>query len=111
MPSGRGMRGCLCYVTCRDREEAVRIARAVVEERLAASANVLGETFSAYRWRGEVREAAETALVLKTRAEAADRLVARVRELHGYECPGIVVLPIVAGHAPYLDWLVAETEG
>ena len=105
------MRGCLCYVTCRDREEAVRIARAVVEERLAASANVLGRTFSVYRWRGEVCEAAEVALVFKTRAEAAARLVARVRELHGYECPGVVILPIAAGNPDYLSWLAAETEG
>jgi len=102
---------CFCWVSCRDREEALRIGRAVVGERLAAAANLLGATASVYRWRGEVVEGAEFALVLKTRAGLAERLAARVRELHSYECPGVVVLPVVAGDPDYLGWLAAETEG
>ncbi len=104
------MQACLCYVTCRDRDEAIRIGRAVVEERLAAAANILGDTVSIYRWGGELHEKPEAALLLKTRAELAQRLVARVRAMHGYECPSIVILPVVAGNEGYLQWLARETE-
>lgn len=104
------MAACLCYVTCRDRDEALRIGRAAVTERLAASANLLGDTVSIYRWGGELHEKPEAALVLKTRAELAQALVARVRALHSYECPGILVLPVLAGNPAYLNWLAAETD-
>ena len=104
------MQACLCYVTCRDREEALRIGRTVVVERLAAAANLLGDTVSIYRWGGELHEKPEAALVLKTRAGLAQGLVARIRALHGYECPGILVLPVIGGNPGYLDWLAAETE-
>jgi periplasmic divalent cation tolerance protein len=104
------MEACLCYVTCRDRDEAIRIGRTVVVERLAAAANVLGDTVSIYRWGGELHEKPETALVLKTRAELAERLVARVRALHSYECPGLLVLHVSGGNPAYLDWIGAETE-
>jgi periplasmic divalent cation tolerance protein len=104
------MEACLCYVTCRDRDEAIRIGRTVVVERLAAAANVLGDTVSIYRWGGELHEKPETALVLKTRAELAERLVDRVRALHSYECPGLLVLPVRGGNTAYLDWMVSETE-
>ena len=105
------MRACLCYVTCVDRDEAITIGRALVEERLAATANILGEIVSVYRWDGMLHEKPETALVLKTRPELADRLVARVRELHSYVCPSVVVLPVTGGNPDYLDWLAAETGG
>ena len=94
------MEGCFCWVSCRDREE-----------RLAACANLLGGTTSVYRWKGAVEEGPEFALVLKTRASLADRLIARVRELHSYDCPAVVVLPVAAGNPDYLGWLAAETEG
>jgi periplasmic divalent cation tolerance protein len=103
--------GCFCWVSCRDREEALRIGRAVVGERLAACANLLGGMTSVYRWKGKVEEGPEFALVLKTRVGLAERLVARVGELHGYECSGVVVLPIAAGNPDYLRWLADETEG
>ena len=104
------MEACLCYVTCRDRDEAIRIGRTVVVERLAAAANVLGDTVSIYRWGGELHKKPETALVLKTRADLAERLVDRARALHSYECPGLLVLPVSGGNTAYLDWMVSETE-
>jgi periplasmic divalent cation tolerance protein len=105
------MQAALCYVTCADRDEAIAIGRALVEERLAAAANILGDTVSIYRWDEALHEKPETALVLKTRAELAERLVARVLELHSYACPSVVVLPIAGGNPAYLEWLAAETEG
>ena len=105
------MRAILCYVTCGDRDEAITIGRTLVEERLAAAANILGDTVSVYRWGGALHEKPETALLLKTRAELAERVVARVLELHSYACPSVVILPVAGGNPAYLDWLAAETDG
>lgn len=103
------MQACLCHVLCATREEALAIGHAVVEERLAAAANVSDESVSIYRWEDKIHEKPEAALLLKTRADLAERLVARVRELHSYDCPGVVVLPVAASHPGYLGWIAAET--
>jgi periplasmic divalent cation tolerance protein len=98
-----------CYVTCPSRDEALRIARALMAERLIACANILPGLLSVYRWEGEVHEDAEVLLILKTRAALADRVTAAVRELHSYTCPCVAVLPVTGGNPAYLDWIVAET--
>jgi len=90
-------------------KEAERIGRNLVESRLAAAVNVIGGLSSIYRWKGEVRQQGEAQLIVKTRADLVDAVVARVRELHGYECPGIVVLPVADANAEYLDWVAQET--
>jgi periplasmic divalent cation tolerance protein len=104
------MSASLCYVTTGSRVEALAIARTVVEERLAASANVLDGATSIYWWRGALEEASEAVLILKTRTELVERLTARIRELHSYQCPCVVALPIVAGNPQYLAWIAQETE-
>ena len=91
--------------------EARRIARIVVEERLAACANILAPCHSLYRWQGKVEEAEEVPAIFKTRADAASRLLARIAELHSYDVPAAVVWPIGESHPAYADWVVAETEG
>lgn len=101
---------CSVYVTASDRDEAVRIGRALVEERLAACANVIDGARSLYRWEGEVRDDSEAVLILKTRAELMDALASRVREMHSYDVPCIVSWPILDGNAEYLSWLAAETD-
>jgi periplasmic divalent cation tolerance protein len=98
-----------CYVTARSREEALTIGRTVVQERLAACANMLDGMTSIYWWRGALEQATEAVLILKTRAELVERLTARIRELHTYECPCVVALPIAAGNPDYLDWIARET--
>lgn len=100
-----------CYVTCPDRAVALALARALVEERLAAAGNVLGAVRSVYRWQGSVHEADEAVLVVKTRAELADRVAARIGELHPCTCPGIAVLPVAGGSSEYLAWIAAESSG
>jgi periplasmic divalent cation tolerance protein len=102
------MTASLCYVTAGSRAEALAIARTVVEERLAASANVLDGATSIYWWRGALEQAGEAVLILKTRTELVERLTARIRKLHSYQCPCVVALPIVAGNPQYLDWIAAE---
>jgi periplasmic divalent cation tolerance protein len=98
----QAMSASFCYVTAGSRAEALAIARTVVEERLAASANVLDGATSIYWWRGALQQAGEAVLILKTRTE-------RIRELHSYECPCVAALPISAGNPQYLDWIAAET--
>jgi periplasmic divalent cation tolerance protein len=93
-----------------DSEASARaIARAVVEERLAACAHVMPVT-SIYRWRGNVEEQAEWVCHLKTTPERIETLTARIRALHAYEVPEILAIPVIAGFAPYLEW-VAESVG
>jgi periplasmic divalent cation tolerance protein len=105
------MNAVFVYVTAASRDEALRIGRAVVEERLAACANVLDGMTSIFHWNGAVQEEREAVLILKSRSDLADALTGRVRELHSYDCPCVAVLPITAGSPAYLDWITRETHG
>lgn len=100
---------CLVYVTTPSPEIADRLAEAAVAERLAACANVLAGHRSVYRWQGEIERADETALLLKTARDRLDALTARIRELHPYDEPCVIALPIVGGSASFLGWIEAET--
>lgn len=95
-------------VACPDEPTATSIARALVEEGLAACVNVLGEVRSVYRWRGSVEEAQERLLVIKARADRLDALAARIVALHPYEVPELLALPVARGLGTYLEWLRAE---
>lgn len=95
-------------VACPDEPTATSIARALVEEGLAACVNVSGEVRSIYRWRGSVEEARERLLVIKARADRLDALAARIVALHPYEVPELLALPVARGLGPYLEWLRAE---
>ncbi len=95
-------------VACPDEPTATSIARALVEEGLAACVNVLGEVRSVYRWRGSVEEAQERLLVIKARADRLDALAARIVALHPYEVPELLALPVARGLGTYLEWLRAD---
>jgi periplasmic divalent cation tolerance protein len=94
--------------TAPDAETAARIARVLVEERLAACVNLVPGVRSLYRWKGRVEDAGEVLLLIKTRAERLDALAARLRALHPYELPELVALPATGGLGAYLDWVAAE---
>lgn len=96
-------------VTASSADEAGGIGRTLVEERLAACANVVGPIRSIYRWQGAVEEAAEHLLLVKARAADVDALAARVRALHSYEVPEVLALPVCAGSSAYLAWLADST--
>ncbi len=98
------------YATTGDAAEARRIADAVVEERLAACANILDGMRSVYWWEGKIQEGSEAVLILKTTKERLAALLARVKALHSYDCPCIEALRVVAGHQPFLDWVMKETQ-
>lgn len=97
------------YITCKDRSEAMRLGRVLVEERLAACANVLDGMTSLYWWKGEVVEDQETILILKTTADLVEALSQKVQALHSYEVPCVVALPILGGNPDYLQWIDTET--
>ncbi len=97
------------YATFADDAEAERIACTLVEERLAACANILGSIHSIYRWQGAIERSNEVATLFKTRADTAERLIARLAELHSYDVPAAVVWPIAETLPAYADWVRAET--
>ncbi len=99
----------LVFTNLPDRDAALGLARALVERRLAACVNVLGGCTSVYRWQGDVEEAAEVPVLVKTRAARYPELEALIRELHPYELPEIVAVPVVRGLPEYLDWVAEET--
>ena len=92
-------------------EDAERIARALVERGLAACVNVVPGVVSIYRWKGQIEREGELLLVIKTRTERFEALREALVSLHPYEVPELIVLPIMAGHAPYLAWLDESTPG
>ena len=108
-PSDADVAVAVVLVTAPDAETGARLARSLVEERLAACANLIPGVRSIYRWEGRVQDDAEVLLVLKTRAERVDALAARVCELHPYDVPEVVALPAVGGSRAYLDWVRAES--
>lgn len=95
----------MVFVTAGSPEEGERLARALVEERLAACVNRITPVRSIYRWEGKVEQSEEELLVIKTRRSLFDHVKKRVQELHSYSVPEIVALPIVEGSEGYLRWL------
>ena len=97
------------YVTFGSAEEAERIGRQMVEERLAVCINMLGPCRSIYRWQGAVETAEEVAAIFKTTHTQADGLIARIAALHSYEVPCITVWPIDKLLASFADWVESST--
>ena len=102
-------RASMLYVTCGSTDQAREIARRVVEEKIAACANIITGMKSIYRWEGRVEEGDEVVLILKTRALMVPELSARVQELHSFDVPCVVEIPLGRGNPDYFAWIVAET--
>ena len=97
------------YCTCPEQAVAERIAETAVSERLAACVNLIPGLTSIYRWKGEIQRDPEWLLMLKTRSAVYPLLEARISELHPYDTPEIIALPIQAGSSAYLDWIADNT--
>jgi periplasmic divalent cation tolerance protein len=93
-----------------DRDNALELARHLVDARLAACVNVLAECTSIYRWKAKTETQAEVPVLIKTRQELLPELQAAIRARHPYELPEIVAIPVVAGLAEYLSWVSMETQ-
>jgi periplasmic divalent cation tolerance protein len=95
--------------SCPDESSAARIARALVTERLAACVNRIAAVRSTYDWAGDLQDDPEVLLLIKTLGSRYEAVEARIRQLHGYEVPEIVALPLVGGSGQYLAWLARES--
>lgn len=101
----------IVMVTCGKRSEAEKIARAVVEKRLAACGNIVGATVtSIYRWKGKVERAKEVLLILKTTRAKFAALEKEIRRIHSYETPEIIATEVAAGSKKYLEWVGQSTK-
>jgi periplasmic divalent cation tolerance protein len=96
------------YVVFADEQEAERVGRAVIGERLAACINILSSCRSIYRWKGEIETAEEVPAILKTHSSRADRLIERIAELHSYDVPCVAVWPVEKLFSDYGEWIQDE---
>jgi periplasmic divalent cation tolerance protein len=99
----------LVHITASSRAEAEAIARTLVEEKLAACANLIPGVTSIYTWEGKTCESEEVLLEVKTTRDRIDALIPRVKDLHSYDVPEIVAVPVEAGLPAYLDWVRDST--
>lgn len=97
------------FSTCGSEEEAVRVARALVEAQLAACVNILPQIRSIYRWQGAIEDGAEWLLIIKTKRELFPALTAKLRAVHSYEVPEAIALSVVDGLPDYLAWIDRES--
>ena len=100
----------IVFMTAANGEEATRLAEMLVGAHLAACVQILPEMESVYRWQGKIERQSEVLLIAKTTRGKFDDLEREVRALHSYDTPEIVAVPIVAGSAPYLEWLSQVTD-
>ena len=91
--------------------EAPQLARRLLRERLIACANLVPQVQSIFWWKGKLDSTRETLLILKCPTRNVRRVLKRVRELHPYEVPEILALPVTAAHRPYAQWVLRETKG
>jgi periplasmic divalent cation tolerance protein len=103
-------RAVLVYTTYPSIVEAETAGRAIVARRLAACVNILPGMVSHYWWQGAIERGEEVVMIIKTRASLAEGVRQAVRETHSYSTPAILVLPIESVDAPYLAWIMAETQ-
>jgi len=99
------MKEMAVFITSGSEEEAKRLARVLVEEKLAACVNILPIVESLYWWKDKIESSKEWMLVVKTQGKMVNRVVKRVKEIHSYEVPEVIALPIVQGNKDYLQWI------
>ena len=99
----------IIYSTVGSEEEAKHIAHTLIKEKLVACVNIIPEITSIYRWEGVIEEDSEFIMIAKTTEKNAEKTVARINELHSYELPDIIVIPIIAGLKEYIQYIEDET--
>ena len=98
------------FVTTASSEEAQQISTALLQQRKAACVNVLSGVNSSFWWQDEIDSAQESLLIIKTKTSLLDEVIELVRQLHGYEVPEIIALPVIGGNRDYLEWVAQETK-
>jgi len=92
-------------VTTKDKNQATKIAKGLLEAKLIACANIIGGVHSLFWWQGKIDSSKEVLLILKSKKSLFKKIEAKVKSLHSYQTPEIIALPIVDGSKPYLDWI------
>ena len=98
------------FITASDSEEAHKIAKVLLNQRQAACVNIVPNISSFFWWQGKLDSAQETLLIIKTKASQLDETVSLVKEIHSYDVPEIIALPIVGGNQDYLEWISNEVK-
>ena len=96
------------FTTCNSQEQGAQLARHLIEHRLAACVNILTGARSFYRWKGEIEQASEVVLVIKSRRDIFEKLREAILHLHSYEIPEVIALPVIDGSDAYLSWIDRE---
>jgi periplasmic divalent cation tolerance protein len=99
----------IILITTKDKKEAAKIARGLLEAKLIACANIVGGVQSLFWWQGKIDSSKEVYLILKTKKILFKKVAAKVKSLHSYQTPEIIALPIIAGSKDYLQWLDSST--
>jgi periplasmic divalent cation tolerance protein len=99
----------LIYSTAEDIQQARNIAHVLIQEKLAACVNILPQVESIYRWKDKIEEDTECIVFAKTSDKNKEKIIQRIKQLHSYEVPDIICIPIVSGYKKYLEWVDEET--
>ena len=99
------------FCTIENIEGASQIAEDLIENRLAACVNIIPDVTSVYKWKGNLEKSTEQLMLIKTTKERLQETLERIKNLHPYEVPEIIALPIEGGHPPYLSWLSSQVQG
>ena len=95
----------IILITCVNKKEAAKIAKALVKNRLAACVNIIGGLRSIFSWQGKIEDAQEALLIVKSRKEKFNKIAKLVKSMHSYDVPEIIALAIIGGFKPYLKWI------
>jgi periplasmic divalent cation tolerance protein len=95
----------ILYCTASSRDEALMISRVLVADTLAACANILGPITSVYRWQEDICESEEISFIIKTSKKKSDQAIARITQIHSYECPCVIAFSVETGYPPFLSWI------
>ena len=97
------------FVACKDKQEAQSISTKLLEEHLVACVNIIDSVSSLFHWKGKIEQADEVLLSIKTTRDLFDAVRHAVKQIHSYEVPEVIAIPIVEGDVDYLDWIKRET--
>lgn len=99
------MKIIFCYITCKNKEEAISIGKSLVESKLAGCINILENMTSIYKWEGKLEVAEEVVLIAKTKDALLDEIISHVKQIHSYTTPCVLSIPIQNGNENYVKWL------
>lgn len=107
---GEGTDYIVVFVTTSDKNEALNIAQTLVLEKLCACVNIIEPVVSVFFWKGKIERAPEVLMILKTLSNLFPELLRRIKELHSYDVPEVIAVPIIGGNPSYLNWIKEVTE-